>query len=65
LGAVDGAVRWCLQVLRLPDVLESQLTSLSAEASTHYGRNGALLASGIHKVFPWLRIIASVREPIK
>lgn len=52
------------RVLRLPEVLEGSMKYASAEASTHYGRNGQLLAKPFREMFPWLKIIASMREPI-
>ncbi len=36
--------------LRLGEVLAANLTAAGAEASTHYGRNGQLLARGIYEV---------------
>ena len=38
-----------LQILRLPELLERQLVVAGAEASTHYGRNGQLLAPGMYE----------------
>lgn len=37
---------------------------MTFEASTHYGMNGAALAPKLHKVFPWVKIVISMREPI-
>ena len=37
---------------------------MTFEASTHYAMNGDVLASGILQAMPWVRVIASLREPI-
>ena len=34
------------------------------EASTHYSRNGHRMAAGVYEVFPWVKIVALLREPI-
>lgn len=34
------------------------------EASTHYSRNGHRMAAGVYEVFPWVKIVALMREPI-
>lgn len=36
--------------LRLRDVLDGELVGAAGEASTHYGRNGQLLAAGVYEV---------------
>ena len=39
-----------VQTLRLKDILAGKLRHAGAEASTHYGRNGQLIAEGLHNV---------------
>ncbi|KAI7844782.1 hypothetical protein COHA_001662 [Chlorella ohadii] len=34
------------------------------EGSTRYAAAGPRMAKGLHEVFPWLRLVASLREPI-
>lgn len=34
------------------------------EASTHYSRNGHRMATALYELFPWLKIVVSLREPI-
>lgn len=34
------------------------------EASTHYSRNGHLMAEALRELFPWLKVVASLRDPI-
>lgn len=37
---------------------------MAFEASTHYAMNGDPLAAGVAKAMPWVKIVASLREPI-
>ena len=34
------------------------------EASTHYSRNGGRMAKDLYDLFPWLKIVVSLRDPI-
>ena len=36
----------------------------SFEASTHYSRNGDRMAKELYNLFPWVKIVISLREPI-
>lgn len=36
----------------------------SYEASTHYSRNGHLMAHDLAAVMPWVKVVASLRDPI-
>ena len=37
---------------------------MAFEASTHYAMNGDVLAAGMQKAMPWIKVVASLREPI-
>ena len=50
--------------LRLNDYVNADGDVMVFEASTHYAMNGDVLAHGVHKVMPWVKIVASLREPI-
>ena len=39
-----------VQTLRFREILAGKLRHVGAEASTHYGRNGQLIAGGLHNV---------------
>ena len=51
-------------VLRLPEALTMDLIKPTFEASTHYSFHGEILGAKFINMFPWLKIIASLREPI-
>ncbi|PSC67215.1 hypothetical protein C2E20_9098 [Micractinium conductrix] len=61
---LGAQLRYMYKVLRLGEALAADLRVAGAEASTHYGRNGHKLARSMRELFPWLKIIASMREPI-
>jgi hypothetical protein len=37
---------------------------MAFEASTHYAMNGDVLAAPLREVLPWVKVVASMREPI-
>jgi hypothetical protein len=39
-----------VQTLRFKEILAGKLRHVGAEASTHYGRNGQLIAGGLYNV---------------
>lgn len=45
-------------------VVAEDATLMSFEASTHYAMNGDVIAASIYAVMPWVKIVASLREPI-
>lgn len=49
----------------LDRALEADLRVAAVEASTHYGRNGHVLAPRLRRALPWLRVVISLREPIR
>lgn len=51
--------------MRLGDALEGGLSAAAVEASTHYGKNGRALAGPLASLFPWLKVVVSMREPIR
>lgn len=53
--------------MKLGEYLGNGSRLAASEASTHYGRNGAtnLFAEKLAAIFPWLRVIISLREPIR
>ncbi|KAL4418907.1 hypothetical protein ABPG77_004060 [Micractinium sp. CCAP 211/92] len=52
------------QTMLLDRALEADLRVAAVEASTHYGRNGHVLAPRLRRALPWLRVVISLREPI-
>ncbi|PRW51019.1 hypothetical protein C2E21_5409 [Chlorella sorokiniana] len=60
----DSQRKYIQETLFLPRVLRHGLYRAMFEGSTHYGREGAKLAHGLRQAFPWLKLVASLREPI-
>lgn len=56
--------KYIKQTLLLDRALAADLRVAAVEASTHYGRNGHMLAPRLRAVMPWLKIVVSLREPI-
>lgn len=54
-----------VQTMQLQKALDADLRLAAVEGSTHYGRQGHALAPSLARVLPWLRIIVSLREPIR
>ncbi|KAL4430048.1 hypothetical protein ABPG77_004418 [Micractinium sp. CCAP 211/92] len=52
------------ETLHLNRVLRHNTYRLAFEGSTHYAREGVRMAKGLRRVFPWVKLIASMREPI-
>ncbi|KAL4430049.1 hypothetical protein ABPG77_004419 [Micractinium sp. CCAP 211/92] len=52
------------QTLHINRVLRHNAYRAMFEGSTHYGREGPRIAQGLREVFPWVKLIASMREPI-
>lgn len=50
--------------LRIKDAAEDGLLSATVDASVDYAWKGEELAREIRKVFPWLKIVVMMREPI-
>ena len=53
------------QSLNLRRVLRHNLYRAMYEGSTHYAREGPRMAAGLAAALPWLRLVASLREPIR
>ncbi|PRW50784.1 hypothetical protein C2E21_5410 [Chlorella sorokiniana] len=51
-------------MLRLQRALRQGLRKPVIEGSTRYAAEGPRMAQGLHEVFPWLKLVASLREPI-
>lgn len=50
--------------LRLADYLAAGGKASPFEASTHIVRGGDLLSPPLHVIFPWVKLVISLREPI-
>lgn len=50
--------------LRIADAVDNGLKAATVDASVDYAWKGEDLAREIHKVFPWLKIVVMMREPI-
>lgn len=50
--------------LRLDEAAASGLEKITSDASVDYARKGQPLASQLHSLFPWLKIVVIIREPI-
>ena len=50
--------------LRIADAADNGLMAATVDASVDYAWKGEELARDIHKVFPWLKIVVMMREPI-
>jgi hypothetical protein len=50
--------------LRISDAVDSGLTAATVDASVDYAWKGEDLAREIYNVFPWLKIVVMMREPI-
>lgn len=53
------------QTLHRDRALKHNLFRIAFEGSTHYAREGPKMARGLREVFPWVKLIASMREPIR
>lgn len=56
--------RYLLRTLARDAVVQSGLTRAAFEASTDYSWMPAMVASGIRRELPWLKLVVSMREPI-
>lgn len=56
--------QYLTETLQMKEFVDSQGSLMAFEASTHYAMNGDVLAKGIVETFPWVKIVASLREPI-
>ncbi|KAL4443999.1 hypothetical protein ABPG75_011736 [Micractinium tetrahymenae] len=52
------------ETLHINRVLRHNMYRAMFEGSTHYGREGPRIAQGLRELFPWAKLIASLREPI-
>lgn len=50
--------------LRISDAVDNGLMAATVDASVDYAWKGEDLAREIHNVFPWLKIVVMMREPI-
>lgn len=56
---------WYIEnTIQRDNFVKSKGKLMAFEASTHYAMNGDLLAKGIAETLPWVKIVASLREPI-
>ncbi|KAI7845460.1 hypothetical protein COHA_001010 [Chlorella ohadii] len=60
----DKQREYVLETMKLGEYISSGGNKAAIEGSTHYGRNGDRLAAGLAEVFPHLKVIISLREPI-
>ncbi|PRW44571.1 sulfotransferase [Chlorella sorokiniana] len=56
--------RYLLRTLKRDVVVESGLSRAAFEASTDYSWTPHVVASGIRRELPWLKLVVSIREPI-
>lgn len=52
------------RILRFKEAAASNFTTASFEGSTHYVLESRWLAGQLRDLFPWLKIVVSMREPI-
>ncbi|KAL4437389.1 hypothetical protein ABPG75_004528 [Micractinium tetrahymenae] len=52
------------KILRFKEAAASNFTTASFEGSTHYVLESRWLAGQLRDLFPWLKIVVSMREPI-
>ena len=52
------------EILQRDRYIESGGRLMAFEASTHYAMNGDVLAAGMARAMPWVKVVASLREPI-
>ncbi|KAL4429841.1 hypothetical protein ABPG77_010958 [Micractinium sp. CCAP 211/92] len=52
------------RILRFKEAAASNFTTASFEGSTHYVLESKWLAGQLQDLFPWLKIVVSMREPI-
>ena len=52
------------EFFRLHDAVESRLEKVSVDASVDYAWKGAMLAPQLHQLFPWIKLVIIMREPL-
>lgn len=60
----NETVHYLHHVLRLSRYTGYDGRIATYEASTHYSRNGGRMAKALYELFPWLKIVVSLRDPI-
>jgi len=50
--------------LRLEDAVASRLELVTLDASADYAGRGGVLARKLYRLFPWIKIVIMIREPI-
>lgn len=64
-GCPVGQQAWYIErTLQRDAFIAAGGQAMAFEASTHYAMNGDLLADGVAQTMPWVKVIASLREPI-
>jgi len=61
---LDKQAAYIERTLQRDDFIASSGNKMVFEASTHYAMNGDLLAQRAAQTMPWVKIVASLREPI-
>lgn len=52
------------EFLRINDAVESRLEKISVDASVDYAWKGSALAPELHRLFPWIKLVIIMREPL-
>lgn len=52
------------EFFRINDAVESRLEKVAVDASVDYAWKGTLLAPELHRLFPWIKLVIIMREPL-
>ena len=61
---VRNESQYLREFLRLEDAVASRLELVTLDASADYAGKGGPLARRLYRLFPWLKVVIMVREPI-
>lgn len=56
--------QWLRDFLRIKEAAESRLEMATLDASADYAQKGGVLARRLYRLFPWLKVVIMIREPV-
>ena len=61
---VKNETQYLREFLRLEEAVDSRLSLVTLDASADYAGKGGPLARRLYRLFPWMKIVIMIREPI-
>ena len=61
---MKNETQYLREFLRLEEAVDSRLSLVTLDASADYAGKGGPLARRLYRLFPWMKIVIMIREPI-